>query len=124
MTLTIDCIERYRAQLKDSKTGNFVESIIGVLSEETLIDFFFRSLKRFNVNGEVYITTDGYHYSSVLREVSRILGIRMSRQRCLFHIENDLAHRIKDLGRENNLNMAKKLINFMFFPDEENLNKL
>ena len=105
----IDGIERYRALLKDSKTGGFVESILDDLPEKTLIDFFVRSLKGFNVNGEVYITTDGYHYSSVLGEASRILGIRIKRQRCLFHIEKDLAHRIKDSRKEKDLDMAKRI---------------
>jgi len=75
----IDGTEKYRAMLKDSKTGNFVESILDDLSEKTLLDFFIRSLKRFNVNGDTYITTDGYHYSSVLREASCVLGIRIRR---------------------------------------------
>jgi len=116
--------DKYRALLKDSKTGEFVESILNDLPEKTLIDFFVRSLKGFNVNGEVYITTDGFHYSSVLVEASRILGIRIKRQRCLFHIEKDLAHRIKDSGKEKELDMAKKLIKFMFFQGEENIIKL
>jgi len=42
----IDGTEKYLALLKDSKTGNFVESILDDLSEKTLIDFFIRSLKR------------------------------------------------------------------------------
>ena len=86
----IDVIERYRALLKDSKTGNFVESILDDLSEETLINFFVQSLQRFNINKEIYVTTDGFHYSSVLRKASNILNIRITRQRCLVHIERDL----------------------------------
>ncbi|MGC8608568.1 MAG: hypothetical protein ACP5UV_01715 [Thermoplasmata archaeon] len=89
-----------------------------------MIDFFVRSLKRFNANGEIYITTDGYHYSSVLGEVSRILGIRIERQGCLFHIERDLAHRIKDSHKEEELEPAERLVKYMFFQNETNLNKL
>ena len=120
----IDGEEKYRALLKDSKTGNFVESIIDDLSEETLIDFFVRSIPGFNVDKEIYVTTDGFHYSSILRKASSILGIRIKRQRCLFHIEKDMAHRIKDAHKEHELDMAKKLIKFMFFQNEKNLNAL
>ena len=114
--------ERRNTPLKDSKTGNFVESIIDDLSEETLIDFFVRSIPGFNVNKEIYVTTDGFHYSSIIRKASNILGIQIKRQRCLFHIEKDLAHGIKDSHKENELDMAKKLIRFMFFQNEKNLN--
>ena len=117
-------MERRNTPLKDSKTGNFVESIIDDLPEETLIDFFVRSIQRFNVNKEIYVTTDGFHYSSILRKASNILGIRIKRQRCLFHTEKDMAHRIKDSHKENELDMAKKLIKFMFFQNEKNLNAL
>ena len=116
--------ERYRALLKDSKTGEFFESILDDLSEETLIDFFVQSLQRFRIDKEIYVTTDGFHYSSVLRKASSILNIRIRRQRCLFHIEKDLAHRIRDSHKEKELDMAKKLIKFMFFQNEKNLNAL
>ena len=120
----IDGTERYRALLKDSNTGNFVESILDDLSEGTLINFFVQSLQRFNINKEIYVTTDGFHYSSVLRKASSILNIRIRRQRCLFHIEKDLSHRIRDAHKENKLDMARKLIKFMFFQNEKNLNAL
>jgi len=120
----IDGMERYRALLKDSKIGGFVESILNDLSEETLIDFFVQSLQRFRIDKEIYVTTDGFHYSSVLSKASSILGIRIRRQRCLFHIEKDLAHRIKDSHKEKELDMANKLIKFMFFRNEKNLNAL
>ena len=106
----IDGTEKYRVLLKDSKTGEFVESILDDLSEETLIDFFVRSIPRFNVDKEIYVTTDGFHYSSILKEASHILAIRIKRQRCLFHIEKDMAHRIKDAHKEHELDMAKKPI--------------
>ncbi len=37
------------------------------------------------------------------------------RQRCLFHIEKDLAHRIRDAKMEEHLDMAKRLARYMFF---------
>ena len=60
----------------------------------------------------------------MLRKASSILNIRIRRQRCLFHIEKDLAHRIRDSHKEKELDMAKKLIKFMFFQNEKNLNAL
>lgn len=114
----IDGIERYRALLKDGKTGNFVEEILDDLSEETLINFFVQSLRRFMIHKEthkeIYVTTDGLHQSSVLRKVLITLCIWIRRQRCLFHIEKDLTHRIKELD------MAKKLMKFMFLQNEKN----
>ncbi|MGC8505285.1 MAG: hypothetical protein ACP5NK_01050, partial [Thermoplasmata archaeon] len=50
------------------------------------------------------------------------MGIR--RQRCLFHMEKDLAHRIKDSHKEKELDMAKRMIRFMFFQTERNLRNL
>jgi hypothetical protein len=46
------------------------------------------------------------------------------RQRCLFHIEKDLAHRIREAGKEKELDMAKRMIRYMFFQNETNLKKL
>ena len=120
----IDGVENYRALLKDAKTGGFVEEIPDDLSEDTLINFFTSALSRFTIPQNVFITTDGYHYESILETVSAKLGIRMERQRCLFHIEKNLAHEISDAGREKDLDTAMKLIKYMFFPEEENLNKL
>ncbi len=120
----IDGVEKYRALLKDSKTGDFVEEILDDLGEETLKGFFLRALSRFSIHDHVCITTDGYHYESVLGMVSERLGIRIKRQRCLFHIEKDLAHRIKDARMEEHLDMAKRLVRYMFFQNETNLKKL
>ena len=120
----IDCIEKYRALLKDSKTGNFVEEILDDLREETLIGFFMRALSRFTMPKEIFITTDGYHYKSILEMVSAGLNVRIGRQRCLFHIEKDMAHRIKDAHKEKELDMAKRMIKYMFFQNETNLKKL
>ncbi|MEM0136023.1 MAG: hypothetical protein QXU18_12495, partial [Thermoplasmatales archaeon] len=69
-------------------------------------------------------TTDGYHYESVLKEVSSCLNVRISRQRCLFHMEKDLAHRIRDARKESELDGAKNIIRYMFFHNETNLKKL
>ncbi len=120
----IDGIEKYRALLKDSQTGDFVEEILDDLKEETLANFFVRALSRFSIPKEIFITTDGYHYGSVLRMVSERLNMRIRRQRCLFHIEKDLAHRISDAHKEEELDMARRLIKYMFFQNEANLNKL
>ena len=35
----------------------------------------------------IVITTNGYHYGSILESVSEKMHIRMKRQRYLFHIE-------------------------------------
>ncbi len=120
----IDGVEKYRALLKDSKTGDFVEEILDDLKEETLRGFFMRALSRFSILGEISITTDGYHYESVLKEASSGLNVRIRRQRCLFHMEKDLAHRIRDAKMEEHLDMAKRLVRYMFFPNKTNLDKL
>ena len=44
--------------------------------------------------------------------------------RCLFHIEKELAHNIKDSHREEELEPAKRLVKYMFFQNDTNLNKL
>jgi hypothetical protein len=120
----IDGTEKYRAMLKDSKSGNFVESILDDLQESTLTGFFTDSIGMFNVPDNIFITTDGYHYESSLIETGRILGKRIRRQRCLFHIEKDLAHNIKDSHKEEELEPAKRLVKYMFFQNDTNLNKL
>ena len=120
----IDGTEKYRAMLKDSKNGNFVESILDDLHESTLTGFFTRSIGMFHVPDNIFITTDGYHYESSLIEAGRIMGKRIRRQRCLFHIEKDLAHNIKDSHKEEELEPAKRLVKYMFFQNETNLNKL
>jgi hypothetical protein len=111
----IDGTEKYRAMLKDSKSGNFVESILDDLQESTLTGFFTYSIGMFNVPDNIFITTDGYHYESSLIETGRTLGKRIRRQRCLFHIEKELAHNIKDSHKEEELESAKRLVKYMFF---------
>ncbi len=120
----IDGIEKYRALLKDAKTGNFVEEILDDLREETLNGFFMRALSRFIMPKEIFITTDGYHYESALEKVSAGLNVRIRRQRCLFHIEKDMAHRIRDAHKEMDLDMPKHMIKYMFFQNEKNLRNL
>ena len=78
----------------------------------------------FNVNGDIFITTDGYHYESSLIETGRIIGKRIRRQRCLFHIEKELAHNIKDSHDKEELEPVKRLVKYMFFQNGTNLNKL
>jgi hypothetical protein len=41
----IDGVEKYRALLKDSINGNFVEEILDYLKEDTLTGFFIRALQ-------------------------------------------------------------------------------
>jgi len=120
----IDGTEKYRALLKNSKTGNFVESILDDLQESTLTGFFTGSIGMFDVPDNIFITTDGYHYESSLIETGRIMEKRIRRQRCLFHIEKDLAHNIKVSHMEKELDPAKRLVKYMFFQNETNLNKL
>ena len=120
----IDGVEKYRALLKDSINGNFVEEILDDLKEDTLTDFFIRALSRFSIPKEIFITTDGYHYESTLKEVSVRLNVKIRRQRCLFHMEKDLAHKIADAKMEDHLDMAKRLIKYMFFQNKSNMDKL
>ncbi len=120
----IDGKERYRTLLKDSKTGRFIEEIIDDLSEERIGQFILNALSHFHIPNTITITTDGYHYENVLKETSRGLGIRIRRQRCLFHIEKDLAHKIKVERMEEELDLPKKLIKYMFFQTEENLKNI
>ena len=120
----IDGVKKYRTLLKDSRNDNFVEKVIDELSEEPIIEFMVDSLSQFSIPKTITITTDGYHYENVLKEVSRRLGIRVRRQRCLFHIEKDLAHRIRLERKEEELDFPKKLIKYMFFQTPENLRKL
>ena len=42
----------------------------------------------------------------------------------MFQIEKDLAHRIRDSHKENELDTAKGLIKFMFFQNKTNLERL
>ena len=120
----IDGIEKYRALLKDAKTGNFVEEILDDLREETLNGFFMRALSRFIMPKEIFITTYGYHYESALEKVSAGLNVRIRRQRCLFHIEKDMARRIRDAHKEMDLDMPKHMIKYMFFQNGKNLRNL
>ena len=120
----IDGVEKYRALLKDSINGNFVEEMLDDLKEGTLAGFFIRALPRFSIPEEIFITTDGYHYESVLEEVSIRLNVKIRRQRCLFHMEKELAHKIAVAKMEDHLGMAKRLIKYMFFQNKANLDKL
>ncbi len=85
-------------------TGNFVGDILDDLSEETISSFMISALSRFVIPYDldhIVITTDGYHYESILATVEERMHILIRRQRCLFHIEKDLAHTIKDSHRKN-----------------------
>jgi hypothetical protein len=75
----------------------------------------------FSTLHDIFITTNGYHYDSVLSRVSGIMGKSIERQRCLFHIEKDVAHRIKDARKGDQLDGTKRLIKFMFFQNKKTL---
>ena len=120
----INGAERFRTLLKDSKTGRFIEEIIDDLSEENIERFLLNALSQFSIPSTVTITTDGYRYHDVLKETSRKLGIRIKRQRCLFHIEKDIAHKIREAHMEDDLDLPKKLVKFMFFQTPENKRKI
>ena len=85
--MNIDGSRKYWALLKDTKNGNFWEEILDDLMEDTLVNFFTNALSMFNTPHEIFITTDSYHYESVLSRTSAIIGKGINRQRCLFHIE-------------------------------------
>ena len=116
--------ERFRTLMKDSKTGKFIEDVIDDLSEEKIEMFLLNALSYFHIPGTIAITTDGYRYEDVLKETSRKLGILIKRQRCLFHIEKDLAHKIREAHMEEELDLPKKLIKYMFFQTAENRKKI
>ena len=128
----INGIERYRALLKDSKTGNFVEEILDDLKEETLAGFFIRAISRFTVPETIFITTDGYHYEPILETVASRMCIVIKRQRCLFHIEKDLAHKIENAKKEKYLDTGVSFINkygtgymkWKVIPEEEEMKQL
>jgi hypothetical protein len=120
----IQGVERFRALLKDSKTGRFIEEIIDDLSEDNIERFLLNALSQFRIPNTVAITTDGYRYEDVLKEASRKMGIRIRRQRCLFHVEKDLAHKIREAHMEDELDLPKRLIKFMFFQTPGNLRKI
>jgi hypothetical protein len=120
----IDGKERYRALFKDAITSEFHEEVVDQLSEESLTQYFLSAFKKFDLPESICITTDGYHYESILHRVSEITGIKINRQRCLFHIEKDLAHKIHEAGKDTDLEGAKKLVKYLFFPTPANLSKL
>ena len=60
----------------------------------------------------------------MLKETSRKLGILIKRQRCLFHIEKDLAHKIREAHKEEELDLPKRLVKYMFFQTTENKRKI
>jgi hypothetical protein len=86
--------------------------------------FIIDALKRFDIPDDITITTDGYHYRDAFVQVSRSLGVRIRRQRCLFHIMKDLSKKIHDAKKNDVLKDAKHLIDYMFFPTDENMDKL
>ena len=60
----INGIEKYRALLKDSITGSFVEDILDDLGEETIVNFIINALSRFIMRDNIdyiVLTTDGYY---------------------------------------------------------------
>ena len=98
--------------------------ILDDLREDTIVSFMINALSRFIMPDNldyIVITTESCQYESILETVSEKIHIRIKRQRCLFHKEKDLAHRIKDSRKEKELDMAKRMIRFMFFQNQKNL---
>jgi hypothetical protein len=62
-----------------------VSTSLDGLMEDTLVSFFIRALSRFSIPNEISITTDGYHYESVLKRVSAMINVRIRRQLPLPH---------------------------------------
>lgn len=122
--VSIDGVRKYRFLLKDQQTGNFHEDILPDLGESATASFIMDALKRFDIPDDITITTDGYHYRDAFVQVSRSLGVRIRRQRCLFHIMKDLSKKIHDAKKNDDLKDAKHLIGYMFFPTDENMDKL
>jgi len=77
---------QHRFLLKDQITGSFYEDILDELGEDSTTSFIIDALKRFDTGSSISTTGDGYHYSNAFTNVSGRLGIRLKRQRCLFHI--------------------------------------
>ncbi len=46
------------------------------------------------------------------------------RQRCLLHLKKDLVHKISMAHKERDLDLAKRLIKYMFFQVPENLSNI
>ena len=90
----------------------------------------FRNLSQTEINSTIkfFIHTLKFSIASttnpLLNNVSKQMRITIKRQRCLFHIEKDLAHKIKEEYRYKKLDLAKKLIKFTFFRTDDNLRKI
>ena len=116
--------ERFRTLLKDSKTGMFIGGVLDDFSEERIEKFLINALSYFLVPSTITITTDGYHYEDVLKEKSKKMGIHIKRQRCIFCVEKDVAHKIREAHMEDELNLPKKLIKYMLIQTPVNLRKI
>ena len=82
------------------------------------------ALKRFSIPDEITLTTDGYHYRDALVEISRRVRTRVKRQRCLFQVMKNLSKKIHDACSDEALLDVKNLIRYVFFPTDENMEKL
>ena len=111
--MDIDGERKHRFFLRDTKTGNFHESILEELGEDSTTAFILDALKRFTMGSVVTITIDGYHYNNAFMNVSRHLHISVRRQRCPTHLIKDLKKKAYDSGRKEGLMGAIDLINYM-----------
>ena len=80
----------------------------------------------------IFITSDGSHYESVLETVVSGMSMVIKGQRCLFHIEKDLAHKIENAKKEKYLDTDVSFINkygtgymkWKVIPEEEEMKQL
>lgn len=122
----INGVRKYRALMKDVYTEDFYEEILGDLTEQSIISFMINALDRFQVEkgAKITITTDGWHYKDILKEVARIKSIRIRRSRCLVHILRDLSIKIEKSNEKNKLKNAMDLVTVLFFPLDKNIENL
>ena len=65
------------------------------------------ALSKSKTPNEAFITTNDHQHESILPHVSIIMGNYINRQRCLFHIEKNVAHRIEEGERNGRYRLIK-----------------
>lgn len=124
--VSINGVRRFRALMKDVYKGFFYEEILDDLEEGSIKAFMVRALDKAQIEkgATITITTDGWHYDNIIREVSRIKSIHIRRSRCLVHILRELGNKIEKSKHKDELINAKDLATVMFFPIDENIENL